>query len=454
MVCKQAGGENLYDQEQDPLIKRKVDDDHLEPDRGQLGLPGAVLALLCTCVGGGIVAVPRALSLAGWGVGIPILATSAALNALSLHCLFQVSRAQYKPLSYQELVRKYLPQSFSVIVEASIAVLLLGAIGTTLLLASHVFRSVEYSIGAPLVSQDLISALLLAIALPLCLPRSFAALWWVNIVNFASTLGVVLIICSQCAEILLARTGMRITPSSAVDATPGFMTTTSPGGALAAVPLALYVFFCQIGAPQLYWELRADHKRQASYSGTFAASIGFCLYVAVGSLGFAVFGSQTQGDILMQLSGHNPGNRWLCVGQALFGSVLLLATPLVLTPLRAMVVSRVAGDVGVEHVPFNMHFAITASLLGIAAVVARAIPFVDVLMGVLGATCVAFLALTVPGLLALRCWSSGPCSDNGDGVDAPPRGSLLFGYTLVGSGLLCTPLTLGCLVARHLGFLP
>lgn len=312
--------------------------------------------------------------------------------------------------------------------------LLLGATGTTFLLSTHVLCSAQLAIGHTSMSEDFLSLFLFLAVLPVCLARNFAALQWVNMVNFSCMLGVVFTICCCSVKVIDgSRSTMRPLISTNMMA-PGFTASTSLGGALAGVPIMLYIFFNQICAPQLFAELRKEERPFASAAGGAATAACTLLYAAVGLLGYASFGSRTGSDILAQLGTHDSGDVHLFVGQALFGTVLLCSMPLIMTPLRVMIVTRSFNYARVEEVPFQMHFAITALILSLAAIIARTVPWVDLLMGIMGATSVAFLALTIPGALTIRCVPS----------------HQLSGYMLLAAGLLCTPLTLGALVVKHM----
>lgn len=424
---------------------------------GELSLSGAVLALVCTAVGAGIVAVPRALSLAGWGLGTFLLIASASVSALSLHCLFQCAQADRSVhgASYHALVRRNFSRGMSLFVELAIAALLVGAISALLLLCMHVMETAELAIGLPAIGQRRQAIGLLILALLLCLPRNFASMGWVNAANFSFTIAVVVVVCAQCAGVShrvawwlffqesgtaavlvepsqqsgLARFGMPM------DAPEHLAVVTSPMGALAALPMTLYVFFCQICAPQLFSELPAANRKHASHVGTLAMMACLAIYVAVGALGYAAFGQGTESDILVQLATRDPKNHWLWLAQALFTLVLLLSTPVVLAPLRTMVLDKLIGAGG-QEVSFSCHLGVTASILTLAMLIALTVPWIDFLMGILGATCVAFLALTVPGLLTLRCKAN--------------TSSRLQGLVLVVTGLASTPLCLGALLMQHL----
>eukprot|EP00747_Dinoflagellata_sp_TGD_P170333 gnl/TRDRNA2_/TRDRNA2_201634_c0_seq1.p1 gnl/TRDRNA2_/TRDRNA2_201634_c0~~gnl/TRDRNA2_/TRDRNA2_201634_c0_seq1.p1 ORF type:complete len:446 (-),score=46.50 gnl/TRDRNA2_/TRDRNA2_201634_c0_seq1:69-1406(-) len=419
----------------EPLTKRRKSGPAglLFPD-GNLSIGGAVFALICTSVGSGIVAVPRALSIAGWGAGLLMLALCAAASTLSLHCLFECMRAQPTAASYQSLVRLALPRSAVIAVEISTGVLLLGAIGTSLLLAMHVLRSAEMFAGVSPCSPDMLSLGLLIAALPLCLPRNFAALEWLNLVNFVARLLVVAIICGASFYVIghhRWKLWEHEFPTLKISAV------TSLSSALASFPLMLYMFFCQISAPQLFSELKVRHRSHASLAGFTASLLSFALYGAVGLLGYGAFGAGTEGDILVQLANVHAADSVMLLGQALFGMVLLSSTPLVLTPLRTMAVGWLFGDdTRVEKLEMSTHVAVTAVLLSLALLVARLVPWVDVLMGILGATCVTFLGFTVPGMLVLH-------SPNG-------AVSKIYGWALIGGGVGCTPLCLGVLIRQLL----
>jgi len=414
-----------------PALSRKADS--LKP-AGDLSLLGVVFALACTSLGAGLVAVPRALSLAGCAVGLAILFTLAGLNALSLHCLFKCARTDPSCSSYQALARKHLPKKVSLLIEVAIALLLMGATGTTFLLSTHVLGSAQLAVGHTFLSEDFLSLVLFLAVLPICLARNFAALQWVNMVNFSCVLCVVVVICCTSVKVIGGRkSGMQPLLSTNLLA-PGFSATTSLGGALAAVPIMLYIFFNQILVPELFAELRKEARPLASAAGGAATVACASLYVTVGLLGYACFGSATGSDILAQLGAHDSGDVHLLIGQALFGLVLLCSMPLIMAPLRGMILTRCIGHARVEEVPFQMHFVVTAAILVTAGVIARTVPWVDLLMGIMGATSVAFLALTIPGALTIRCFQN--TSDQ------------LAGYVLLFAGILCTPLTLAALIVK------
>lgn len=429
--------------EDDPLLQKKADvlkADVLNPS-GDLSFSGAALILFCTAVGAGVVAMPRAFSFSGWIAGMVALVVSAALSNLSLSCLFKCAQNHRGPSTYQSLVQKHLPTGLSFFVEIAVALLLLGAVGTMLLLTMHVWESVELATGIALLPQSHMPWAIFILATLLCLPRNFADLQGLSVVNVCSTLTVIILICFESSRV--DSSGMPGTVWRTWLPAPGFSSSTSPTGLLAALSIILYGFFCQIQAPQLYSELQPSVRQNASLVGVVASTACCIIYVAVGVLGYAAFGVKTESDILAQLTKLNPGNHRLCLAQVLFGLVLLLSTPLVLAPLRSMLLRSLAKDphglVEAQDVSSEVHIATTSSILALAMVIALNVPGVDFIMGILGATCVVFLALIVPGLLTLRC-----CG--GDWKVA--------GWTLVVAGSLCAPLTFGAFVATHLGYTP
>jgi len=414
--------------EDEPLFQKRREGlkaEVLNPS-GEVSFLGAVLILFCTAVGAGIVAVPRAFSFAGWGAGMCVIMASAALTWLSLSCLFKCAQLEHGSCTYQLLVQKHLPRGLSRFVEVTLAMLLLGAIGTMLLLSLHVWQSLELAMGVAFFSPNQTSCALLCVASLLCFPRNLAGLQGLTVVNCCCTMSVVLIICLESRR------------RRASHEPPGFSAETSLGGMLSAVPIALYSFFCQVQAPQLYSEIQPAKQHSASLIAGAAVAACFSIYTCVGILGYSAFGSNTGSDILAQLTQADPTNHWMCLGQLLFGCVLLLSTPLVVSPLRSMLLSNVAKDVMNSEVSLTVHVATTIAIVGSALLVAIHVPGVDFIMGILGATCVVFLAMIVPGLLTLNC-----C-----GADWKIRGMLL-----VVGGLICTPVTFGAFMAQHFGYL-
>jgi len=393
-----------------------------------------VVALVCTSLGAGIVAIPHGLCLAGY-VGISLMLLVACLNGLSLHCLFRSALVDRSCASYHALAQRHLPAQVSLLIEGAIGLLLLGAACTTFLLSTHVLTSAQAAAGRAILGEDALSLSLSLAILPVCLAKKFAALQWVNMLNLSCCVGASVLICISCWQLMDEE--VSVTQASLLGRArgQGFSAGTSLSGALAATPLMFYIFFNQINAPHLFSELRSQDRPNASIAAGAATLICVLLYGIVGLLGYACFGQATQADILVQLVQH--GADWrLCLAQALFGTLLLCSMPLITTPLRDMIMIRLAATWRGKEEAYELHFAVTTSIIFISAIVARLVPHVDLLMGIMGATSVAFLALTVPGALALRC--------------LPGVADRAAGVVLVCSGLVATPLFLGALVAEHM----
>mmetsp|Transcript_95723 Transcript_95723/g.166262 ORF Transcript_95723/g.166262 Transcript_95723/m.166262 type:complete len:438 (+) Transcript_95723:71-1384(+) len=426
--------------EHEPLLnKTSTGLKHAGP-AGDVTINGASIALVCTAVGAGIVTVPKAFNASGWGAGIVVFAVIALLNMLSLNCLFRCSQLEYGSSSYQSLVQRHLPYCLSLSVEISLAALLLGAIGTTLLLALHVLHSVELTIGFASVGQNQLAVPLFLITLLFCMPRNFTDLAWVNLVNLICTVGVVLLICWQCAQMIHAKSSEwlpHVQPHGPIRSSSSYEVVpfTSLEGILAAIPMGLYMFFCQIQAPQLFSELRHGLEQSAHLISFYAVASCFVIYSMIGVLGYAAFGAATQDDILHQLVLNSPGRSFLYIAQSLFSMVLLLSTPLMLTPLRTMLASKLDGTVVADTKTFGMRLTMTAVILALALLIALSVPCVDFIMSILGSTCVIFLSSTVPGILTIQClygWKN-----------------QVAGWTLLCAGVCCTPLTIRAVMLQH-----
>lgn len=430
-----------HPQEQEPLLSKTTTGLKRAGSDGDLSINGASIAFVCTAVGAGIVTVPKAFNSSGWGAGIVIFAVIALLNMVSLNCLFNCSQLECGSLSYQSLVQRYLPYSLSISVEVSLAALLLGAIGTNLLLALHVLHSVESTSGFASLGQNELAMPLFVVTLLFCMPRNFTDLAWVNLVNLTCTVGVVLLICWQCAQTIHIRNSEFVPHAQPhglvrINSPGGILPVTTLDGIFAAVPMGLYMFFCQIQAPQLLSELRPKLEQRAHFISFYAMASCLAIYSMVGILGYVAFGTATQDDILHQLIMDSPQRQPLLhIAQSLFSMVLLLSTPLILTPLRKMLSDKLDCTTAIDTKLFGVHLTMTAAILALALLIALSVPCVDFIMSILGSTCVVFLSSTVPGMLTLRCLHG--------------LKNQIAGWTLLCAGLCCTPLTIRAVMLKH-----
>jgi len=391
-----------------------------------LGFWPAVVSLSVSMMGTGIVAFPFAFALCGYVGGPAALCLFGTMAFQSYSALLRCT-ALAREVSYGELVARA-GSWWQRYTTWALWVLLVMANAAYVIIAAHVIRSValQDAVGeAPpmWLSNAVLFALIVAVIFPLCLTTSLQGLSLVTTYCSFAIFAVTGIIIWRCTEILLTSPPA---PSS------GPKAVTEPLPVLLALPIVSCGMFGHMNIGQIYGEMLPGVKPRANLVALTACVIVIAFYAAVGFAGYAAFGQDAQSDIVAQLAAHDREGLLVSVGQTLLTSFIVLKTPLVVFPLRAVTLGLLAplGGQGpggprrrsasLKELPRGGNAALTAGLLACIYLVAVALPALDTLLEVLGALAVVPLCFVVPARIS---WA----------METPRRSALCIGLGSVGA---------------------
>ncbi|CEM17853.1 unnamed protein product [Vitrella brassicaformis CCMP3155] len=387
---------------------------------------GAVSTLLVAMIGTGVVAMPFIFLLCGITLGVIGLAAMAWLAQLAMVCIIrsvQISRC----VSYEDLGERAFGMWFSRITDLSLIGLLLGSTAAYIIIATNILSvSLPDSLSVP---RPTLFALVALAMFPVCLARTYDGLAAINTFCFTSFV-VISVICTVKSvlvreHIQVDETTQRISPII---------------GLILSLPMTSTYMNGHMNVPQVYAELRPQWKRRAIPLGTAVCVIAFAFYVFAGMVPYLVFHASTETDILTQLVNtfmavHSARDPHLSLAQVLLGLCIVLKTPVIQFPLRSLVLGRFQPDAKLATLPMPQNLLLTAVCIAAAYLLAVALPRLDLVIQIVGATSGVFLVYICPGAFTL-------------GIERRKAADVwvaVRGWTLVVSGL-CISVTALCAV--------
>jgi len=239
-------------------------------------------------------------------------------------------------------------------------------------------------------SESLFAIILLSVS-PLCLVRSFYGLSVISTYCTCAILAVALLIVWQTYCIY---------SSEPPHERPLPTASTEPRSAILAVPIFAGAMFGHMNMSQIYAELQPNVKPRA-HQVALAACVGTgTLYMVIGGFGYAAFGTLTQPDIVAQIAGHEGGHGTVDLIQGLLASIIFFKMPLMFIPLRSVTLGILGSTTSPSELSKLSHAVLTYSLLVCVYLAAVALPYLDTLLELLGATCAVPLCFLVPARIS------------------------------------------------------
>lgn len=168
-----------------------------------------------------------------------------------------------------------------------------------------------------------------------------------------------------------------------------------------AVSILMYTFMMHLNLVPLFVELRGNFaeplkKTRRKMTRSIVTITSFCvvLYVAFGATASHLYGDQVRGNILLSLE-HDPVMQVPLV--AVFLTVVL-SFPLLFRPLRG-VLEELFFTSNLEEIATSTRLGATTVLLLSQMLVAMCVPGLQVVFGLVGATCCLLLCVVFPVVL-------------------------------------------------------
>lgn len=356
---------------------------------------GAVMSLTVSMLGTGIVAFPYGFALCGYLVGPAALIFLGVLAHLSYASLIRCT-AKVQVASYGGLLQE-IPGAWQQYTNYALWLLLILATTAYVLIAGDIIRSVAAQASAdpeqePLYLQNcVLFAVILVLVLPICLQKSLHGLTAVSAYCSCAILSVVGLIVTEAYNIYL-----EAPPVEQLAAVPS----TQVRSIVLAVPILGCAMFGHMNISQIYAELQPKAKAQAPLVAMTSCICVVLLYMIVGCVGYAAFGSAAAADIVSQLAMRRGEDGVVIAIQTLLVSFITLKLPFLILPLRSVSMSLLDPAAHPSDLSPRAHTGLTVALLACVYVVAVAIPDLGKVLEILGAVSVIPLTFIVPARLS------------------------------------------------------
>jgi amino acid permease len=374
-------------------------------------------------------------------LGSLLLALCAAASLLSAQLLLAAAAATGSR-SYEGLATAALGARAGALVAACVWALQLGSVVASVNIMADLLSAFAGSVvppGAEPSRQGIIAAVVALALLPLALavrsPRSAAALSG-TAAAFVAAL-VVAVVTHAAGGALAARSHAHARAPLAL---------WRAEGAPVALPVLVYALSGHALLFPVYASLKAPTPRRMAAVSARALGGAAAVYAVMGLGGYAAFRERTSGDVLRNFGGAHVSGAAQAAWRALklaYGLSVAAAVPLALLPLREALTAGSAAAAGPGTPGARRSRAVlrhTAGVAGLLAAVlacALAVPNLEFVFALTGATACVLLSYILPAAIYLGVASGRgvPAGSGGGNVPMQPGcGTLLCGDTGGGAG--------------------
>ncbi|WFD31389.1 hypothetical protein MSPP1_002424 [Malassezia sp. CBS 17886] len=397
-------------------------------DSGDGAHPGAsvissISSLTNTIIGAGMLALPHAFASMGWLLGGAMVALCAALTQLGLHLVKLCEGKIGSPVaSFYEMTQHAMPAAVGYF-NAAIALKCYGVMISYLMISGHlmphvvesIVRVLGFSTGdagmlpAWLFSRALWIVVFAAVLSSVCFSQSLYALravGYVNMVAVAYLLAILLAFaCSPAARSYLPPRDTVVAVRLSMDA-------------LRAFPIFVFAYTCAQNIIPLYNELRDSTVKRASLVSAVSIGASAAVYLIVGLVGYATFGSSVDSNIIAM---YPDVSLFVSIGKLSVIVLTLTSYPMQLFPCRAALLDVVhadaapdgldadagersalvdhARDARVRHHATGLWRTTTIALIVSSTVIAMAVEDLSLVLGIVGAIGSTTVSFILPSLL-------------------------------------------------------
>ncbi|KAG5190245.1 transmembrane amino acid transporter protein-domain-containing protein [Tribonema minus] len=294
---------------------------------------GAVLNLISTVLGGGVLSLPFALQRAGLIPGLALLVLTALASDFSVYILVSCSRRSGAQ-SFEEVAEKaFGPRAKRWGMALIICVTYLPLIAYIILMRDLVAPVVElYVLGGATMSRgarNLLAAALVAAVFPVCLVERLHGLRAACLVSIASITMLAVAIITRAAQCVGAA------PRGALRGAVNLWPRDGASGALQSVPIWICAFVCHFNVLPVHGALARPTRRRLHRTVHFTMGLVAAFYAAIGVAGYlyaACVGALGASDNI--LAAFDPADGLVNAGRLGLVVTIMLSFPLLVVPCR------------------------------------------------------------------------------------------------------------------------
>jgi len=380
---------------------------------------GSTFNLCNSAIGAGILALPYAVKEAGLVLGMICMICMCLTLAFTLKILVWTNRLHPEAKSYEKLVLSLFGARASILVTFSVILTTFGACtGFLVIIADLLPPIVELMVGADYewVYSRITVALVVSIfgILPLASLKNF------NSLRFSSTMAIVSV--TFTVFVVVFRSAQHFPLSETTKSQINYFN--FDFGVFDALPLISFAFGCHMQLIPIYGELKDKHIPSRANMVIFCTNtVCIVLYSLTGIFGYLNFPTSNIGNVLK----NYPGDDVLVnVARAALCFVIVCHYP----------PSNYCCRAALEYLIFKDSKPSTFRRLGWtfliwagALIVSIAIPEIDVVFGLIGATANSLIVFIFPALFLIFCNQK----YNWSGISGPT--AKLIGFLILGMGV-------------------
>ncbi|CAK4079684.1 unnamed protein product [Aphanomyces euteiches] len=396
----------------------------------QTTVKSAVMNLVTTLIGGGVLLLPFTVAKSGIVLGCIMMLFCGVASSFTSYILVSCSRRSGAQ-SYEEIAKNAFGKRMQIATMVLLILLIFLAFVGYLILLRDISGSLasQFILRRPLsvADENLVAVVLVAIVSPLLFLRSMHSLRHTSIIGL-STVGLF-------AFGIVFR-GVEKVLDNRFDSSKLVLVADSLDGPMYALPIIISSFLCHFNVLPVYGELQKPTRRRLKKIVTITVFSTAIFYMILGTFGYIYAFDRpggVQGDIL---NNFGQADVLMNVGRAGILLTICMSLPLLILPTRKTIYrlcllvyekfakveatmqetqplleSSELSDQTEKPMPLTPHVVITLIILGLAFYLAFSLPGVAVVWNIMGSTVGILISYVLPCVCYLRIRSEKPGSD-------------------------------------------
>ncbi|ETW03014.1 hypothetical protein H310_05449 [Aphanomyces invadans] len=388
----------------------------------QTTVRSAVMNLVTTLIGGGVLLLPFTIAKSGIVVGCVLMLCCAMASSFTSYILVSCSRRSGAQ-SYEEIARNAFGRKMQIVTMVLLILLIfLAFVGYVILvrdIAGSLASQFIFGRGLSISDENLVAMGVVGLVSPLLFLRSMHSLRHTSVIGLC-TVGIF------AFGIFYRSTEKILHPS--FDSSKLMLVADSIDGPMYALPIVISSFLCHFNVLPVYGELQKPTRRRLKKIVIITVFSTSVFYMILGTLGYIYAFDQLQGVQGDILNNFDQADIVMNIGRAGILLTICMSLPLLILPTRKTIyrlymlccdaISKGRGGTTQEHqplisdsptadltekpVPLVPHIVITLVILALAFFLAFSLPGVAVVWNIMGSTVGILISYVLPCVCYIR----------------------------------------------------